>query len=74
MARRREKVQTGSVFFDVFYEDGSRASNRKVPADSLGGLDGDEPAMTFIVDQDRKIAELSGKAARPIKKLVRSGA
>jgi hypothetical protein len=30
--------------------------------------------MTFIVDQDRKIAELSGKAARPIKKLVRSGA
>ena len=74
MARRREKVQTGSVFFDGCDEDGSCVSNSKVPADSLGGLDGDEPALTFVVDQDRKIAELSGKAARPIKKLVRSGA
>jgi hypothetical protein len=29
--------------------------------------------MTFIVDQDRKIADLSGKAPRPIKTLVRAG-
>lgn len=74
MARKKERVDTGVVLFDVFYEDGSRASNRKVPAADLGGLDGDAPAMAFILDQDRKISELSGKPLRPIKKLVRSGA
>ena len=73
MARKKDKVDTSLVLFDVFYEDGSRASNRKVPGASVGGLDGDDPAMTFIMDQDRKIADLSGKAPRSIKKLVRSG-
>ena len=73
MARKKEKIDTSAVLFDVFYEDGSRASNRKVPGSDLGGLDGDDPAMTFIMDQDRKIADLSGKAPRPIKRLVRSG-
>lgn len=73
MARKKERVDTGMVLFDVFYEDGSRASNRKVPGATLGGLDGDAPAMTFIVDQDRKIADLSGKAPRPIKTLIRAG-
>ena len=73
MARRKERIDTGSVLFDVFYEDGSRASNRKVPAAAVGGLDGDDPAMTFIMDQDRKIADLSGKPPRRIKTLVRSG-
>jgi hypothetical protein len=72
MARKKERVESGSVLFDVFYEDGSRASNRKVPAALVGGLDGDEPARNFIVDQDRKIAEMSGKAAREISRLVRS--
>jgi hypothetical protein len=72
MARKKERVESGSVLFDVFYEDGSRASNRKVPASLVGGLDGDEPARTFIVDQDRKIAEMSGKAPREIARLVRS--
>ena len=32
------------VMFDVIYEDGTQRSNRRVPADALGGLDGDEPA------------------------------
>ena len=73
MSRKKDKVETGAILFDVFYEDGSRASNRKVPANDLGGLDGDAPALTFIMDQDRKIADLSGKAPRPIKRLVRSG-
>jgi hypothetical protein len=74
MARKKERVDTSMVLFDVFYEDGSRASNRKVPGADLGGLDGDAPAMTFIVDQDRKISELSGKPLRSIKRLVRSAA
>ncbi len=73
MARRKERVDSSVVLFDVFYEDGTRASNRKVPGALLGGLDGDEPARTAIMDQDRKIADLSGKPARAIQKLVRSG-
>jgi hypothetical protein len=37
MARTRQKAQNGFVLFDVFYEDGTRTSNRKVPASELGG-------------------------------------
>ena len=72
MAKMKPRVETGVVLFDVFYEDGSRASNRKVPAESLGGLDGDEPARTFIEEQE-KIATMSGKPARVIDRIVRSG-
>lgn len=72
MARKKERIDSSIVLFDVFYEDGSRASNRKVPGAGLGGLDGDAPALTFIMDQERRIAELSGKPPRPIKRIVRS--
>jgi hypothetical protein len=61
------------VLFDVIYEDGSQRSNRKVPADLLGGLDGDDPARGFIMDQDRSIAEKSGLPPLPIKSIRRSG-
>ncbi|MEJ0098095.1 MAG: hypothetical protein WDM84_09560 [Bauldia sp.] len=73
MSRKKEKADSTVVLFDVFYEDGGRASNRKVPGADLGGLDGDEPALAYILDQDRKISDLSGKAPRPIKQIVRSG-
>ena len=46
MGRPKQKVQSGFVLFDVCYEDGTRTSNRKVPATELGGLDGDAPART----------------------------
>ena len=62
------------VLFDVVYEDGSQRSNRKVPADLLGGLEKDEPARGFLMEQDREIAEKSGLAPSPIKSLQRSGA
>ncbi|MEO3474664.1 hypothetical protein AAFN86_22555 [Roseomonas sp. CAU 1739] len=61
------------VLFDVFYEDGSRRSNRKVPAEILGGLDGDEPARKVIEEQDNEIAKASGRAALAISQLVRVG-
>jgi hypothetical protein len=32
MARTKQKVENGFVLFDVLYEDGTRTSNRKVPA------------------------------------------
>lgn len=61
------------VNFDVVYEDGSQRSNRKVPADILGGLDGDEPAREAIMEQDRAISEKSGLPPLSIKSIKRSG-
>ena len=55
------------VFFDVVYEDGSQRSNRRVPAELLGGLTKDEPARGFIIEQDREIAAKSGRAPLKIK-------
>ncbi|MGN6157238.1 MAG: hypothetical protein ACTHNL_04030 [Devosia sp.] len=60
------------VLFDVIYEDGSQRSNRKVPAELLGGLDGDEPAKAEIEAQDRAIAEKSGMPPLGIKTIRRS--
>ena len=62
------------AFFDVVYEDGSQRSNRRVPSELLGGLDGDEPARAFIHEQDREIAEKSGRPALEIKAISRVGA
>ena len=62
------------VFFNVVYEDGSQRSNRRVPAELLGGLEKDEPARGFIIEQDREIAEKSGRSPLKIKSIARTGA
>ncbi len=62
------------VFFDVIYEDGSQRSNRRVPAELLGGLEKDEPARGYIIEQDREIAAKSGRTPLAIKSITRSGA
>lgn len=57
--------ERGSVLFDIVFTDGSRASNRRVPAEILGGLDGDEPARQLIAEQEEEIArKADGRAAR----------
>ena len=61
------------VLFDVLYEDGSQRSNRKVPSEVLGGLDGDAPARTVIEQQDRAIAARSGMPPMTIKSIKRAG-
>ena len=70
---RKPTARTEWVMFDVTYEDGSQRSNRKVPAELLGGLDGDEPARAAIMAQDRQIAEKSGLPPLAIKSVKRSG-
>lgn len=70
---KKPTARTDFVLFDVIYEDGSQRSNRKVPAELLGGLDGDEPARGAIMEQDRAIAEKSGVPPLAIKSLKRSG-
>ncbi len=62
------------AFFNVVYEDDSQRSNRRVPAELLGGLDGDEPARQHILEQDREIAEKSGRTPLAIKAITRVGA
>ena len=44
-----------------------------MPSILLGGLDGDEPAREAIIEQDRVIAEKSGKPSLAITSIVRSG-
>jgi len=58
---KKPTAKSEFVLFDVLYEDGSRRSNRRVPGELLGGLDGDEPARKVIEQQDREIAEKSGQ-------------
>jgi hypothetical protein len=72
MARKKPPVDAGFVRFDVIYEDGTRASNRKVPSAELAGFDGDAPARAFLEAQDRKIAEMSGAARGRVKSIARS--
>jgi hypothetical protein len=54
---RKPGTRVEFVLFDVFYEDGSQRSNRKVPSTALGGMDGDAAARAIIDEQDRVIAE-----------------
>jgi hypothetical protein len=70
---RKPGTRVDFVLFDVFYEDGSQRSNRKVPSGVLGGLDGDEAAREIIAEQDQAIAEKSGLPPIPIKSIRRSG-
>ena len=49
------------TFFNIIYEDGSQRSNRRVPSELLAGTDVDEPARKYIMQQDREIAEKSGR-------------
>ncbi|GJD48980.1 hypothetical protein OPKNFCMD_1706 [Methylobacterium crusticola] len=74
-SKQKPKVQdTGYVLFDVYYEDGSRRSNRRVPRAALMGLEGDEAARQVIEEQDREIAEKSGRPPLAITRVVRSAA
>ena len=70
---RKPTSRTEYVMFDVFYEDGSQRSNRKVPGSALGGLDGDEAARAILEQQDRVISEKSGIPPIPIERFCRSG-
>ena len=70
---RKPTPRAEFVLFNVIYEDGSQRSNRKVPAELLGGLDGDAPARGVIEEQDREISAKSGLPPLVIKTIVRVG-
>ena len=68
---RKPTPRNEFVLFNVTYEDGTQRSNRRVPADLLGGIDGDEPARALIEEQDREISAKSGMPPLAIKRIVR---
>lgn len=72
MARKKPNPKAEFVLFNVLYQDGTQTSNRKVPGDILGGLEGDEPARAAIEAQDREIEERSGRPRGPIKSIERA--
>jgi hypothetical protein len=68
---RKPTARTEYVLFNVYYEDGSQRSNRRVPVEMLGGIDGDEPARELIAEQDREISAKSGMPPLQIARIVR---
>ncbi len=69
---RKPTSKAEYVLFDVIYDDGTQRSNRRVPREILGGLDGDDPARAVLEAQDREIAERSGRPMPEIKTVRRS--
>ncbi len=69
---RKPATRPEFTLFDVVYEDGSQRSNRRVPSEVLGGLDGDARARAVIEEQDRLIAEKSGTPALVVTSIHRS--
>lgn len=72
MGRKKPTGKAEFILFNVLYEDGTLTSNRKVPSAAVGGIDGEEPIWTAIQDQDREIAERSGRNRGPIKTITRA--
>jgi hypothetical protein len=61
-----------SVLFNVFYEDGSQTSNRRVPDHLLKGLDSEQRIQAFIEDQDQEIGRRSGRPRGAIAKIEKA--
>ena len=70
VARKKQPV-ISYVMFDVFYQDGTRTSHRKVPAAEPHEADYNARVKAIIEAQDREIAEKSGRPRGPIKSIVR---
>jgi len=69
MAKKAKAEPDNFVMFDVVYEDGTKSSRRKVNAVGLSKDEIEDFARTEIMNQDRKIAEMSGKPRGNIKSI-----
>jgi hypothetical protein len=75
MAKKKNpKIEDNFVMYDVIYEDGSKSSRRKVNAAGLMRDEIEAFALTEIMNQDRKIAEMSGKSRGQVKSITKSAA
>lgn len=71
MAKKKINPNAAFILFNVIYEDGAQTSNRRVPTELVGGLDGEGPIKAFLEEQDRDIALKSGRPRGPIKTITR---
>lgn len=74
MSKKKIKVEDNFVFFDVIYDDGTKSSRRKINAPGLAKDEVEAYALTEIMKQDRKIAELGGKNRGNVKSILKSAA
>lgn len=72
MAKKKDRVPDNFILFDVTYADGTKSSRRKINAPGMDRAEAEAFALTEIINQDRKIAEMGGKNRGDIKELVRS--
>jgi hypothetical protein len=72
MAKKKPNPKAEFVMYDVLYDDGSRTSNRRVPTSLLGGRDEEAEVKAFLAQQDREIAQMSGRPRGDIKQVTRS--
>jgi len=73
VARKKQAVVEYTLF-DVFYQDGTRTSHRKVAAAEPYEQDFEARVKATIEAQDREIAEKSGRTPLAIKSISRVGA
>jgi len=71
---RKKPADNEFVVFNVIYQDGTLSSNRKIPKSEIDIFEPDASAKAILEAQDRKIAELSGRARGPIKSISRVSA
>jgi hypothetical protein len=71
MAKKKINPNAAFILYNVIYQDGAQTSNRRVPPELVGGLDGEAPIKAFLEGQDREIAEKSGRPRGPIKTISR---
>jgi hypothetical protein len=70
MTRRNKPVESSFMLYDVLYEDGSRSSNRKISTANIDPFDRSGSVRALLEEQDRKIAEASGRPRGPIKSIA----
>lgn len=73
MARRKQDTGPEVILVNVFYEDGTQSSNRKVTRAELSGFDDAGDIRRAIEAQDREIGAKSGRPRAPIKSIARVG-
>lgn len=72
MGKKKTRGTENFILFDIVYQDGTKSSRRRIPAEQVGGLDGDKAVAHLIEEQDRQIAEKSGMPRAPVKSFTRS--
>jgi hypothetical protein len=70
MARSKKTVESSFMICDVVYQDGSRSSNRRIATSSVDPFDRAGSVRALIEQQDREIAEVSGKSRGAIKSVT----